>query len=75
MIQIDYFEIEFSNHHGQIMGSIQFDNMGTIERSNLYSINELNQILTHWKNGTLMGSFAIGTRLAKRYSFQIFQRG
>lgn len=74
MHEIDYYEIEFKNYHGQIMGRIRFVNKeNKKEESNLYSISELNQILTNWKTGKLLGSFAIGTKLSKNHNFQIFQ--
>lgn len=75
MTEIDYFEIEVSKYHDDIVARIQFVNNGEVEQSSLYSINELNNIITLWAMGELLGSFAIGTKLAKQFKFQIFQRG
>ncbi|OXE36920.1 MAG: hypothetical protein CGW95_04870 [Phenylobacterium zucineum] len=73
--EVEYFEIEISTYHGEPVGRIQFHNNGELEQSSLYSMNEINNIIQLWRMDELMGGFAIGTKLADKYHFQIFTRG
>ena len=74
---ITYFEIELSKYHDDICARIQYLNPKTqeIEQSALYSVNEINNIVTLWKEDELLGGFGIGTVLAKDAGMCIFQRG
>lgn len=42
-----------------------------VYETNLYSAEDLNEILRHWREGTLLGSFGVGTILAQDAKFQL----
>lgn len=75
MKTIDYYEIEIGTYHGEPVGRLQYHNQGVLDCSNLYTMQELNNILMLWRMGELKGSFAIGSKLADNAAFQIFSRG
>lgn len=58
--------LQFSTYHDSIVCRIVFTNPNTnkIEESSLYSLSEINNIISVWKSGELLGSFAIGCNLA-----------
>lgn len=75
MKTIDYYEIELSTYHDEIVGSIQFELDGVVERSQLYNLAEINNILALWRMGELKGSFGVGTVLAEDAKALLFRRG
>lgn len=73
-IEVQYYEIVIKHDdEGNIAGYIQFESCGTVHRSNIYSIPELNGILVAWRHNELKGSFAAGYSLAKDHGFQLVQ--
>lgn len=61
------YVIELQIYHDEIIGRLQFTNpdTDTVEQSGLYSLPELNNIVAMWQDDALMGSFTIGTKLAR----------
>jgi hypothetical protein len=70
---IDYYEIVLGIHHKDIVGRVRYAVDSVAYESNLYSIPELNNLLTLWRMGELCGSFGIGHKLAKDAAFQIME--
>ena len=66
---IDYYELHLSTYHNQPLVRLAFVNAkGEVEESNQLTANE---VILNWKRGELLGSFAIGTILAKDADYQI----
>lgn len=62
---IRQYTVQVQTYHDTIIGRLIFTrDDGTIEESNLYTMQELNNIVALWRDDALMGSFAIGTKLA-----------
>lgn len=75
MKTVDYYEIELSTYHDEIVGSIQYECNGEVVRSQRYSVAEINNILALWRMGELTGSFGIGTVLAEDAKAILFKLG
>lgn len=73
MKEIDYLEIIVSRFHDEIVARIQFANGDKLEQSPLCSLAEINNILTLWKMGELIASFAMNCKLSEKFRFQIFE--
>lgn len=73
MKTVHYFEIVLSTYHDSVVARIRFTADGAIHDSVLYSIPEINNIITLWRMGELLGGFAIGYNLASDYSFQMVE--
>ena len=71
MKTVNYFEVVLSTYHDTVVARIRFTADGAVHESALYSIPEINNIITLWCMGELCGSFAIGYNLASDYSFQM----
>lgn len=71
MKTINYFEVVLSTYHDSVVARIQFTADGVVHESALYSIPEINNIVTLWRMGEMRGSFAVGYNLASNYSFQM----
>ena len=71
METILYFEIVMATYHDSPVGRLRCLLNGKVEESNLYSPDELNNLIQLWKMGELQGSFAIGTKLAQNANFQL----
>lgn len=71
MLKINKCFVQLSNYHDSIVGRVVVYIDNKKEESNLYSLSELNNIITLWKMGELMGSFAIGTILADNASIEL----
>ena len=69
------YEIQLSLYHNEIVGRLAYRDAATGEggASALYSLDELNNVLSIWRSGVLSGSFAIGTYLAQNASFRMVQ--
>jgi len=68
---IHEYAIALQVYHDEIIGRLQFSKNGTIEESGLYSLPELQNIIALWQDDSLLGSFAIGTTLAKTATFTL----
>lgn len=68
---IRYYEIVLSTYHNETVGRLRFERNGVLEESSLYSIRELNNLISLFEAGELFGSFAIGAKLEKGASFQL----
>ncbi|MBS4041669.1 MAG: hypothetical protein KGZ81_13860 [Flavobacteriales bacterium] len=69
-------EIELSTYHGEIVGRVWYvKNDQSVDCSNLYSLPELNNIVSLFKMGELMGSFGIGHKLANDADIVFYSRG
>lgn len=69
---IDYYELHLSTYHNQPLVRLAFVNAkGEVEESSLLYPKEANEVILNWKRGELLGSFAIGTILAKDADYQI----
>ena len=69
---IDYYELHLSTYHNQPLVRLAFVNAkGEVEESSLLYPKEANEVIANWKRGELLGSFAIGTILAKDADYQI----
>lgn len=73
MKTVNYFEVVLSTYHDSVVARIRFTADGAIHESALYSIPEINNIITLWSMGELLGGFAIGYNLASDYSFQMVE--
>lgn len=73
MKSVYYFEVILSTYHDSVVARIRFTADGAIHESALYSIPEINNIITLWRMGELCGSFAMGYDLASDYSFQMVE--
>lgn len=75
MKNVTYYEIVIKTYHGEPVGRIRFSAgcMNNIEESALYSIPELNNILTIWRAGDSLGSFGIDYTLSPDATFQLVQ--
>ena len=71
MKTVNYFEVVLSTYHDSVLARIRFTANGAVHESALYSIPEINSIITLWRMGELCGSFAMGYNLASNYSFQM----
>ncbi len=71
MKTVNYFEVVLSAYHDDVVARIRFTADGAVHESALYSIPEINNIITLWRMGELLGSFAMGYNLASNYSFQM----
>lgn len=67
--------IQLSTYHDSIVGRIVYTNPDNdrLEESSLYSLSEINNIITLWKMNKLCGSFAIGHSLADNASIELMQ--
>lgn len=68
---IDYYEIVCITYHNQPMLRLRYEIDGAVYETSLYSAEDLNEILHHWREGTLLGSFGVGTILAQDAKFQL----
>lgn len=71
MKMVCYFEVVLSTYHDSVVARIRFTADGAVHESALYSIPEINNIITLWRTGELCESFAMGYNLAWYYSFQM----
>lgn len=63
---IHEFDIQLQIYHDQIIGRLCFKHPDHgVQESGLYSLPELNNIVALWQDDALMGSFGIGTVLAR----------
>jgi len=63
---IRHYSIELQTYHTEIVGRLCFKHPDHgVQESGLYSLPELNNIVAMWQDDALMGSFAIGTKLAR----------
>lgn len=75
-MEVKFFTIELQGYYGKIVGRLQFINANKErEESALYNLEELTNVIYNWRNNQLVGSFAIGTTLAKDVGFQLVQKG
>ena len=68
---VAYYEIVCVTCCGEAATRLRYEVDGADHESSLYSPGELNEILHHWREGTLLGSFGVGTVLAKDARFQL----
>ena len=69
---IHEYVMEFQTYHDEIVGRLKFKRAdGSIEESALCSLGELENLIAVWQSGELLGSFAIGARLALNASFKL----
>ena len=69
---VHYYELHLSTYHNQPLVRLAFVNAkGEVEESNQLTAKEANEVIMNWKRGELLGSFAIGTILAKDADYQI----
>lgn len=60
------YTIQLQTYHDEIIGRLCFNHPDTgLQESALYSIPELNNIVALWQDDALLGSFGIGTVLAR----------
>lgn len=71
MKTVTYYEIVCSTYHNQPVLRLRYEVDGADYESSLYPAEELNEILHHWREGTLLGSFGVGTVLAEDAHFQL----
>lgn len=65
MHMIREYTLQFQTYHDEIVGRICFnDTQGQLQESALYSLPELQNIVSLWKGDQLLGSFGIGAQLA-----------
>lgn len=75
-MEVKFFTIELQVYSGKIVGRLQFINANKeTEQTSLYNLEELTNVIYNWRNNQLVGSFAIGTTLAKDAGFQLVQKG
>lgn len=67
---VTYYEIVISTYHGRPMGRLRFEG----EETSWFWMSELNEILEHWRQDRLLGTFAIGTRLAPDARFKLVEK-
>jgi len=75
-VELGYYEIVFYSRFANQYGRIRFlktEDKESIEESQLYTVPELNEILSAWKREELMGSFGIGYKITGNTSFQLIQ--
>ena len=73
MKTVHYFEIVLSTYHDSVVARIRFTADGAVHESALYSIPEINNLITLWRMGEMCGSFAVGYNIASNYSFQMVE--
>lgn len=72
MKTVDYYEMVVRTFNHQPIIRFRYIKSETeIEESVWFDVTQANEVLSNWRNGTLLGSFGIGTVLAKDASFQI----
>lgn len=76
MHKVNKIFIQLSTYHDSIVSRIVFINPSTnkTEESGLYSISEMNNIITCWKLGELLGSFAIGCILVDNAQIELIEK-
>lgn len=66
MFIVREYAIQFQIYHNEIVGRLIFKNeKGEQEESNLYSLSEIENIVSLWQAGCLQGSFGIGSMLER----------
>lgn len=70
-IIVHNYDIIMSSDHGEPALRLRFSRGGKQEDSALYSAEEINNVIMLWKMGGLLGSFAIGTKLAENAAFRM----
>lgn len=72
MVVVNRIKITKSEYQGREYNRITFfnPNTGKFEESYLYMDVEIELILNYWKNGDLMGNWAIGTILSENYTVE-----
>lgn len=69
---VTYYELHLSTYHNKPLVRLAFvTKEGEVEESSLLNPKEANEVIASWKRGELLGSFAIGTILAKDADYQI----
>jgi len=68
---IRYYEIVTKVYHGEPVCRLRFERNGSIEETQLYTPSEINNIISLWQQGALMGSFGIGSILEKGAGFTL----
>lgn len=66
-LTVHHYKIHITTYHDEIVAYLSFEN----ERSQIYSLKELTNIIELWKFDGLMGSFGIGTKLAGNATFEL----
>lgn len=73
MKTVNYYEIVIKTYHNDIVARIRFTADNEVHETALYSLPEINNILTLWRMAELQGSFAIGYKLADNANFQFVE--
>lgn len=73
MATVNYFEVVLKTYHDDIVARIRYLIDGELIESGLYSVGEINNIIEFWKQDALCGSFALGHKLSKRFTYQLVQ--
>lgn len=71
MKTVSYYEIVCTAYCGEPVLRLRYEVDGAGDESSLYTPEDLNEILHHWCEGTLLGSFGVGTVLAQDAKFQL----
>lgn len=70
--KVNYYEVIVKTFNRQPIISFRYIKSETeTEESVWFDVTQANEVLHNWRNGSLLGSFGIGTVLAKNASFQI----
>ena len=59
MKTVSYYEIVCVSYYGEPMLRLRYEVDGTGDESSLYTPEELNEILHHWREGTCLGLSAL----------------
>jgi hypothetical protein len=75
MPEVTNYEVVITTYHSIIVARIRYapDGSDEVFESVLYSIAEINNILTLWRMDRLFGSFGIGHKLAANATFQLME--
>lgn len=69
------YEIIVKIYHDEPVARIRYSVNGETEESNLYSLGEINNMVKLWECDELLGSFGIGTKLARGARFTLVNGG
>ena len=71
-MMVHEYTIQLQTYHDEIVGRLKFKRAdSTVEESALCSLGELQNLIAVWQDDRLLGSFAIGARLALNASFKL----